>query len=422
MAAFALVAGAALAQPERGPINSLVREGLRALQDHDPHEAQRLLELALDRAPDEARAWIGLAHTFHLLNLHSQAVRHAEEAAKHGGDDPQIQHALSMFYSDYRKWAEAARWEERFARGPAGAEEAYVKTVSLYMQAGMPRKAAEVGSAFVELEESASLHNALGKAYTMADKVSDGLRHLEKAVEIEPYEESLHYDLGYFHLRQMNFEAATEAFFAGRKYFDKSADIELGLGIAAYGQRRFQPAVQHFLRAAELAPSMYQPPWFLGRLLQHASDQIDEVVERMRIFHERRSESHLGSFLYGKALLAQLGAGRNKGAIATIEALLRKSIELHDEFWESHYELGVLLEKQRDYRSAEQHLERAVELNPEASKPHYRLARVYQRLGKAKEAERARALHQRAAEQERERMSPGQMPPGLGLGASAPAP
>ena len=388
----------------QGPTpEALIQRGLMALQSRDVPAAQRLLERAVESAPTDARAWIGLAHTYQMLNLHAEAARHATEAERVGGDNPVIQHALAMFYSDYRDWARAAEWEERYAR-KAGDTDAYVRAVSLYLQADMPRRAAALGETALEMAATPALNNLLGKAYTMAGETETGLHHLETAVENDAYDESLHYDLGYFHLRQQDFEAATRAFEEGRKYFDKSPALEIGLGIAAYGKRDFHEAVSRFLRAAELAPQLEQPHAFLGRLLQHAADRIDQVTERMRVFHSEHSKNHFGPFLYGQALLAKLGTRRDGEAMARIEDLLRESIEREDEFWEAHYELGVLLEKRRDFAQAEEHLRRAADLNPSASKPHFRLARVYQRLGKTREARQEREIHKIVVERERAAM------------------
>lgn len=381
-----------------------------ALQARDLPIAQEYLERAVEKDSGEPRGWIGLAQTYSMLNLHTQASRHAAEAARLGGEDPLIQHALSMFHTNYGNWAEAAAWEEKFARHSKQNLDAYLRSVSLYLQAEMPKRAAEVGEAALQDGESASLHNALGKAYTMSGDLEKGLDHLQLAVEQEPYEESLHYDLGYFHLRQQDFASSKAAFEAGRKYFDKSPALEIGLGIAAYGRRSFKDSVDHFLRAAALGPGLEQPHAFLGRLLQHASDRMDEVVERMKVFHSDHSDNHFGPFLYGQALLAKLGASKDETAMAEIEALLRESLERNQEYWESHYELGVLLEKKRDFPEAEKHLKRAVTLNPDSSKPHYRLARVYQRLGKAREAKRERELHKQIAERERQAMRAGGLP------------
>lgn len=414
LAALASCASFSHAQQEEGqPAPMLIQQGLRALQVRDLPKAQELLERATEQAPEEPRAWIGLAQVYRMLNLHAQAQRHAAEAARLGENAPRIQHALAMFHGDYGNWAEAARWEAAFARSDEGDANAYLRAVALYLQADMPLQAIDMGEEGLERSESAPLRNSLGKAFAIAQQPEAGLRHLQRAVEAQPYEESFHYDLGYFHLRRQDFKAAKEAFLAGREYFDKSAAIEIGLGISEYGLRRFAEAVDSFLRAAEFAPAMEQPHAFLGRLLQHATDRLGEVEERMRLFHQQHSQNHFGPLLYGQVLLARLGANRDPDALAVIEGLLRESIERREDYWESHYELGVVLEKKRDFSAAEERFRRAAELNPDASKPHYRLARVYQRLGKTKEAKRERTLHRQITERERRAMQASGLPAGL---------
>ncbi len=74
--------------------------------------------------------------------------------------------------------------------------------------------------------------------------------------------------------------------------------------------------------------------------------------------------------------------------------LLRKSIALDPNNWESHYELGVLLAGTHDYRNAAAELTRSIELNGKEAMPHYHLARVYDRLGEPDRAKAERAIHQ----------------------------
>jgi cytochrome c-type biogenesis protein CcmH/NrfG len=164
--------------------------------------------------------------------------------------------------------------------------------------------------------------------------------------------------------------------------FAKSPQVELALGVAYYGQRRFAEAVDAFLRTIDIAPTLAQPYVFLARILTHAENRLDEVKERFAKLARANPENSTAQLLYAKALTA---AADDRSA----ETLLRKVIALDEKNWEAQFELGVLLE-------------RAVELNPGASTPHYRLARVYDRLGKNKEAERARALHEKLAAEEKE--------------------
>lgn len=405
----AAVLAAVLPAQQADSAGERIRAGLLALNSRDIPTAQEHLEKAVEEAPEDARGWLGLAQIYAVLNLRKQAHNYAAEAARLDGGNPTVQHALSLFYAEYGNWAEAARWEESFAASEQADPDAPLRAASMYLQADMPRRAVEIAAAALEKHESPQLHNVLGKAYETVGEAAPARSHLERAVESLPYEESLHFDLGYFHLRHRDFEAAAAAFLHGRKYFDKSAAIELGMGIARYGQRRFHDAVDAFLRSAALAPAMEQPHAFLGRVLQHAPHRMEDAVERFRVFHAEHSKNYLGPFLYGQILLAQLAAEGGAEAVERIERLFRESLERREDFWEAHFELGVLLERQRRYAEAEKHLRRAAALNPEASKPRYRLARVYRRLGKIEAAREESAVHQRLTEKEREAMAAGGM-------------
>jgi Flp pilus assembly protein TadD len=75
------------------------------------------------------------------------------------------------------------------------------------------------------------------------------------------------------------------------------------------------------------------------------------------------------------------------------QALLRASIARNDRYWESHFELGVLLTRQGKLEDAVSEIRRAIECNPNDPAPHYHLARLYDRLGESAEAQAERAMH-----------------------------
>ena len=76
-----------------------------------------------------------------------------------------------------------------------------------------------------------------------------------------------------------------------------------------------------------------------------------------------------------------------------IEKLLRRSLRLKSDCWESHFELGLALVKQRKFPEAAAELARSAALNAKEALPHYHLARVYDRLGEAEKAAAERELH-----------------------------
>jgi Flp pilus assembly protein TadD len=72
--------------------------------------------------------------------------------------------------------------------------------------------------------------------------------------------------------------------------------------------------------------------------------------------------------------------------------LLRKSISLKADYWESHLEMAKALEQKGDLEGARPELQRAIELNPKSAEAHFRLGRVYGRMGKPEEARKEYAI------------------------------
>lgn len=213
----------------------------------------------------------------------------------------------------------------------------------------------------------------------------------QEALRMRPYEETYYFELAQQLLRMQKFETALATIEKGVKLFDKSAQLELARGVALYGLRRFPDAIDSFLRTIRLAPEVDQPYIFLGRMLDVAEDRTPVITQVLAAYAQSQPDRYISSFLYAKALAA------SGGNADQIESLLRKSIALRNDFWESHFELGLALERKRSFDEAAKELERSVELNPNEPVPHYRLARIYDRLGKTSEANQQREIHARLA-------------------------
>jgi superkiller protein 3 len=236
--------------------------------------------------------------------------------------------------------------------------------------------------------DNALVLHTLSVFYSETQDRAGAVRLLQAAIRRDPFQESYCFELAQLHLKQENFASALEVLADGRKRFDKSAQLELATGVALYGLRRFPEAIDAFLRTIRLDPSIEQPYVFLGRMLDQAEERLPAVTQAFAAFAQRSPENYLSSFLYGKLL-----ALANDSAAA--EALLRKSIAQNDAYWESHFELGVLLGREREFEEAVREIRRGAELNPSDPVAHYHLARLYDRLGKPVEAGAERDLHAR---------------------------
>jgi tetratricopeptide (TPR) repeat protein len=237
-------------------------------------------------------------------------------------------------------------------------------------------------------ESSSVVRNFLGKVYLANGEYGRALTEYREAIRLSPYDEALRFDLAQALLGHEEFGPAADVLEDARKLFDRSAQIELALGVAYYGQRRFPEAVNSFLRTIELAPEVSQPYVFLGKMLDQAGDRLPEVERRFEEFERANPNNYIAYLLRAKALAM---AGGDPGEI---EKLLRKSIALNATSWEATYELGVLLESSHDYARAARELELSAKLNPDVAAVHYHLARVYSRMNKTEEAAKERVRHQ----------------------------
>jgi uncharacterized protein HemY len=202
------------------------------------------------------------------------------------------------------------------------------------------------------------------------------------------HSETDYFEAAHAYLLKQQFDPAVTILERGCKAFDKSAQLWLALGVAYYGQRRFNDAAGAFLNTIDIAPDVQQPYVFLSKMLDQAPDRVPEIVQRFATWAAANPQDARAQFVYAKGLIIT-GGDQTKA-----EKLLRESIALKSDQWESHYELGVLLEKQRKYQEAARELERSIEINPQQPDVHYHLARVYDRLSEPVRAAEQRRIHE----------------------------
>jgi tetratricopeptide (TPR) repeat protein len=190
-------------------------------------------------------------------------------------------------------------------------------------------------------------------------------------------------------LEQEQFTQAAEVVSSALDEHPADAQLTLTLGVARYGQRRFDDSVVAFLKVIHIDPTIEQPYIFLGRMLDQAGPHLGEVTRLYETWASQNPQNAKAQLLLAKALLATDSHDQRA------EGLLRRSIGLNPKDWESHYELGVLLASKHQYPQSAAELTRSIELDPKQSMPHYHLARVYDRLGQPERAKAEREVHER---------------------------
>lgn len=382
-------------------VEQRMRDGLIALQRGDSVQAVSQLEAAVSISPEDFRPWMALAQARRMAADAYGAEEAINQALEHAPQTPQTAHAFALYFAEGGEFERAGEFEARLARAAPEAPGVFLRTASWYLQGGKPAEGAQFARSGLERAESAELFDVLGKALAEMGELDEAEKALRSAIRLDPYDEERRYNLGYLFLQAAQFDEAVAAFQEGREVFDKSPRLELGIGVARFAQRRFDTAMDAFLLVSRLAPGLEQPHYFLSRSLEHASDRIAEVRQRFDAFSAARPDHYLGPFLQAKGLLASLGPARDAEKLAEAESLLRASIERRDNYWESHFELGVVLDRLRRFEEARDSLLRAIEISPASATPHYRLARVYARLGQPDLAAEETKLHEELVAEQR---------------------
>lgn len=383
---WCVLAGALAAQES---FESAFRRGLQALSGNDLAQARQNLENASRLKPDNAMVWAALAETYLRGKEMALANEAAGRAARLAPADSPAQHALAMFYSETGDFAKAASAERQYASGKGADPQAAARAADLSLRAGDAEQAVLWAKTALQRSDTAPMHHLLGQAYAAANRPDDAERELRAAVERDPLQEAYAFDLGQVQLRRSDFAGAMDTLGKACRRFPNSAQLQLAYGVAAYGQRRFAEAIDAFLRVIAIDSSPEQPYVFMARILAQAGDRLPRVVAAFAAWEKAEPGNYLAACLHAKALSAA------SGDPAEIEAELRRAIRLNDAYWESHFELGVLLGKKREWKAAAAELSRSIELNPKAAAAHFQLARAYEKLGDPERAEAERAEHQR---------------------------
>ncbi len=190
-------------------------------------------------------------------------------------------------------------------------------------------------------------------------------------------------------LRKQDFTHAADVLGKALQADPHNAQLVLALGVARYGQRRFDEAITLFLQVIRIDPTIEQPYVFLGKMLDQAGPHLAEITKDYEAWNIQQPPNPKAPLVLAKALLV------SDSHSPRAADLLRRSIELDPNDWESHYELGVLMANQHDYKNAAVELTRSIELDGKQAMPHYHLARVYDRLGEPEKAKAERDIHQK---------------------------
>ena len=372
--------------------------GMAALEAGRLAEARTLLERAVQERPREALLWAALARTYFGLNLPGNAADAANKAEQGMAKSPEAQHALALYYAQSGNRKRAAELECLYASSARADAAAAARAAMLSAEVGHWEPAVAFGQKALAAGQRLDLIvPMLARVYETTGKFHEAAEMRRRLAETAPLEEETQAAYGIALLRAARFGEAAAHLERSRRRFEQSAQIELALGTAYYAQRRFPEASARFFRVIDLDPAVHQPYIFLARMIGQIPERAKELLGRAKAWHAGGARHAFTPYVYAKAL-ASTGAED-----AQVRPLLEEAIARDGSRWEFHFEMGQLMERARDYDGAARAYEKSVACEVQRPEPHYRLARVYDRLGRTEEARRERAVHAELIKKEQQR-------------------
>ncbi|MFN8607976.1 MAG: tetratricopeptide repeat protein [Vulcanimicrobiota bacterium] len=253
-----------------------------------------------------------------------------------------------------------------------------VTAAELQLKMGQVEQALALVNGLLESrEDNGELHYHVGRIYQMQNSLAFALRHLEKAVQLEPGDWRPRLSLGEIYVLQARFDQA-EPQLTKVLQLSASARAHLSMAEAVRGQYRFDEALTHLRSAVELEPRNLTALTELGSLaLQFGDLELgQDCLRRALEIDPTRAE------LFG--LLAK--AAQQKGDVDEAINAYRKLLDLSPQEAQPNHALGTLLAARGEHGEATRYLEKALELMRGDVQVTLDLARTYLAVGKSQEA------------------------------------
>jgi tetratricopeptide (TPR) repeat protein len=241
-------------------------------------------------------------------------------------------------------------------------------------------------------KESADRHRLAGDDDEKNGNALAAVHEYEEAVHEDPSEEN-YFAWGSELLLHRAIWQAKDVFEQGVKAHPKSTRLLMALSSALFAGALYDEAGQRACEASELNPSDPEPYAFMGRIEIAAPSSLTCVEDRLARFAHMEPENSLANYLYAMAIWKQHGQTLDPATEGQVRALLTKAVTLDTKCSDGYLELGNLDASLKQYPAAIGSYKKAIEVSPELSEAHYRLAVAYQRVGDQTSAQAEFRIH-----------------------------
>lgn len=364
----------------------------------DYSAAVRLLESVPDQVWQRPESMAALARAYYCLGRREKARETLNELQLHSQGKPEGVFLGGQVAAEVHDFEAAeSLFGSIWSTFPDTAKLGYNLALAQYRMRQFARGTETLRRIVGAGHESSEIYNLLAWCRYKQDDFKGAAAALDKAIGLDPGDETNYLDGGMMLLEHHLVEAALTAAEKALEVAPDSYRAHRLKALAEFKLGRVNDAEKLYTRAVELNPADAEAVAGLATAQLDKGD-AHQAEETLKKGIRRLPRSGLLYQAYGNLLLSGIGSNDTSNNPHAIEQF-QKAVSLDDSLSEAHYGLGKLALREDRIRDAQRELEAAVKLDPASSKNHYGLAQVYRKLGRtsdaAREAERFQALKAR---------------------------
>jgi tetratricopeptide (TPR) repeat protein len=334
------------------------------------------------------------------------------ERAKQSPNDFAAQHRLGEFYLQQNRLPEGILYLEKAQQlNPQDYDTGYDLSLA-YLNSGDTAKASAQLHQMVTRRETAELDDLLAEANERSGDYKGAASEYYRAAQLDPTEGNI-FDLASFLLQHKNYEGfldnALRFFRYGVQKYPRSAKLTVGLGVTLYAEGKYDDAVETLCAAVDLDATDPRPFQFLGKVSTVSPAHMPEIRKRLEGFVHLYPNNGLANYYYAMSLWKR-SEGEPVADTGVIEALLKKAIAASPDFYEAHFQLGILYQDQQKYPEAIREFEQTLTLRPDYGRAHYRLFLLYSRTNQKQLADQHLAILNQIKQEDAEAEEVGDVP------------
>jgi tetratricopeptide (TPR) repeat protein len=356
-----------------------------------------ILKAAATESPSSDLAHANLGADYLKLGKNEEAVRELRIAARLNPANGETQSNLGQAFVASNQPAEAAKaLGKAVALEPENWDLRY-NWAAVLLDTGDTDQAAQALAPIPNQDAMPQVQALLGDIAEKQGRFLDAVKHLQAAAKLDPSEANIYF-LGLEYLKHWTFDPAIQFFEYGVAHYPSSKRMLLGLGITRYSMNQVPAAASIFARLLDADPENATYADLLGMSCTLFPDSIKECETLERYAETNQKNAAIDTYA-ATSILARSG---ETAKIPLAASLLDKAIAIDPKLAEAHYQKGLLLQFQEEWRESIPELESSIALKPESSRPHYRLALAYAHTGNREKANEQFTLQKKYREQEKE--------------------